>query len=295
MLHKKKVTRKDDGRKRRHDCAHRLTACCAVRGSRSAGSRPPSTQSTGPSPCGPSDQTVSFADSVTYGIRTGRWQGLRRWQLHQGRPRHPWGGRHRQRRLLHLRDQVPGHCRRRLRSRGRRQRRLPSSAATSPASAARRLDLRPHRLDRCSDGVAPVAQRTRGPSSSVLTASMPAATSAPSTGPQRAHWPSSTPPAGPQVLFGWGLQTFSVTQISLRQAVTPRHLLGRGKRHPAQVAVFGIQPVGAVVGGALASAFGLRIALLVAAVIQIVALATILFSPLRDAREASPADAFHRR
>jgi predicted MFS family arabinose efflux permease len=90
-----------------------------------------------------------------------------------------------------------------------------------------------------------------------------------------------------QVLFGWGLQTFSVTQISLRQAVTPRHLLGRVNA-TRRVAVFGIQPVGAVVGGALASAFGLRTALLVAAVIQVVALATILLSPLRDAREASP-------
>jgi hypothetical protein len=89
-----------------------------------------------------------------------------------------------------------------------------------------------------------------------------------------------------QVLFGWGLQTFSVTQISLRQAVTPRHLLGRVNA-TRRVAVFGIQPVSAVVGGALATAFGLRIALLVAAVIQIVALATILFSPLRDAREVS--------
>jgi predicted MFS family arabinose efflux permease len=92
-----------------------------------------------------------------------------------------------------------------------------------------------------------------------------------------------------QVLFMGGLQTFSVTQISLRQAITPSHLLGRVNA-TRRFTVFGVQPVGAVLGGALGTAFGLHAALLAAAAINVVAFATLLASPLREAREV-PASA----
>jgi MFS family permease len=87
-----------------------------------------------------------------------------------------------------------------------------------------------------------------------------------------------------QVLFSAGLQTFSVTQISLRQAITPSHLLGRVNA-TRRVTVFGMQPIGAVLGGALGSAFGLHAALLAAAALQLIALASLLASPLRAARQ----------
>jgi hypothetical protein len=78
-----------------------------------------------------------------------------------------------------------------------------------------------------------------------------------------------------QVLFAAGLQIFSVTQISLRQAITPPHVLGRVNA-TRRVVVFGIQPFGALLGGVLGTAIGLRSALIVAAAIQLVAFAMIL-------------------
>jgi predicted MFS family arabinose efflux permease len=48
--------------------------------------------------------------------------------------------------------------------------------------------------------------------------------------------------------------------------------------------------VGAVLGGALGTAFGLHAALLAAAAINVVAFATLVASPLREAREV-PASA----
>jgi MFS family permease len=90
-----------------------------------------------------------------------------------------------------------------------------------------------------------------------------------------------------QVLFSAGLQTWSVTQISLRQAITPRHLLGRVNA-TRRVAVFGIQPVGALLGGALGTAVGLPASLALAAAIHLVALAVMVASPLRRVREVSP-------
>lgn len=103
-------------------------------------------------------------------------------------------------------------------------------------------------------------------------------------------------PAGPagivlvalaQVLFSGGLQTWSVTQISLRQAITPRHLLGRVNA-TRRVAVFGIQPVGAVLGGALGTTLGLKAALAAAAAVHVVALVAMIASPLRHARDTAP-------
>jgi MFS family permease len=89
---------------------------------------------------------------------------------------------------------------------------------------------------------------------------------------------------GAQILFNAGLQTFSVTQISVRQALTPRHLLGRVNA-TRRVAAFGIQPVGALLGGVLGTSFGLHAALLVAALINVVAVASVARSPLAHVRE----------
>jgi MFS family permease len=106
-------------------------------------------------------------------------------------------------------------------------------------------------------------------------------------------------PAGPtgpyvlgaaQALFGVGMTTFSVTQLSLRQAMTPPRLLGRVNA-TRRVIVFGIQPLGALVGGALGEWRGLYAALIAAAAIQIVCLLAAVLSPLRGARDAPPAPA----
>ena len=98
-------------------------------------------------------------------------------------------------------------------------------------------------------------------------------------------------PAGPagvvalgacQLLFGFGMSAYSVTQISLRQAITPPHLLGRVNA-TRRVTVFGIQPVGALVGGALGETAGLYAPLVLAAALQVVSLVMVLASPLRTA------------
>jgi MFS family permease len=96
--------------------------------------------------------------------------------------------------------------------------------------------------------------------------------------------------AAAQALFGVGMTTFSVTQISLRQAITPPRLLGRVNA-TRRMLVFGIQPVGALLGGALGEWVGLYAALVAAAALQLVCLLATVVSPLRSAREAPPAAA----
>lgn len=86
-----------------------------------------------------------------------------------------------------------------------------------------------------------------------------------------------------QVLGGVGLTIFSVTQISLRQAITPAHLLGRVNA-TRRVTVFGVIPAGALLGGLVGDGAGLRAALVVAAAVQVVALGVMVLSPLRTAQ-----------
>jgi predicted MFS family arabinose efflux permease len=90
-----------------------------------------------------------------------------------------------------------------------------------------------------------------------------------------------------QVVTAASLSVFSVTQISLRQAVTPPLLLGRVNA-TRRVTVFGVIPVGALLGGAVGDAFGLRTALVAAALVQLVSLLSMALSPLRTAREPEP-------
>jgi MFS family permease len=87
-----------------------------------------------------------------------------------------------------------------------------------------------------------------------------------------------------QLIFGLGMTSFSVTQISLRQAMTPPRLLGRVNA-TRRVLVFGVQPLGALVGGALGEWRGLYTALALAAALQIVCFLATVLSPLRTARE----------
>ncbi|MBW2279483.1 MAG: MFS transporter [Deltaproteobacteria bacterium] len=86
-----------------------------------------------------------------------------------------------------------------------------------------------------------------------------------------------------QLLFGLGLTLYSVTQISLRQAITPDALLGRVNA-TRRVVVFGMIPLGALAGGALGEAWGLRSALWAAAGLNVASLAVALLSPLRQTR-----------
>lgn len=89
--------------------------------------------------------------------------------------------------------------------------------------------------------------------------------------------------AAGQALLGIGLTVFSVNQISLRQALTPDHLLGRVNA-TRRVLVFGVIPLGALAGGALGESLGLRTTIWIAFAVSALALVVSLLSPLRSAR-----------
>jgi MFS family permease len=77
---------------------------------------------------------------------------------------------------------------------------------------------------------------------------------------------------------------YNITQVSLRQAITPERLQGR-MNAVMRFIVWGTIPLGALVGGALASLIGLRATLVVSAVGGMFAVLPILFSPIRTLQE----------
>jgi MFS family permease len=81
-----------------------------------------------------------------------------------------------------------------------------------------------------------------------------------------------------------GVVVYNVTQVSFRQAVTPDHLLGR-MNATMRFLVWGTQPIGAIVGGALGSSLGARTTLVIGAVGGSLAFLAVLLSPLRTMRE----------
>ena len=67
------------------------------------------------------------------------------------------------------------------------------------------------------------------------------------------------------LLFGFGSVTYNITQVSLRQAITPARLQGRMNAAMRWI-VWGTIPLGTLAGGGIAAAFGLRAALWVGAI-----------------------------
>ena len=87
-----------------------------------------------------------------------------------------------------------------------------------------------------------------------------------------------------QVLHGIGTPIYSISQVSLRQAITPDRLLGRVNAS-RRFLVFGIGPLGALLGGFLGETIGLRSTLAVGAGGMALSLAWVVLSPLRTLRE----------
>ena len=72
--------------------------------------------------------------------------------------------------------------------------------------------------------------------------------------------------------------------MSLRQAITPSHLLGRV--NAAMHLLFsGIMPLGALAGGAIAQAIGVRTTMLLGALGFLLSTLWLVFSPVRRLRE----------
>ena len=83
-----------------------------------------------------------------------------------------------------------------------------------------------------------------------------------------------------QAFFGVAFTVYSITQLSLRQAVTPDELLGRVNAS-WRVLVGGVIPFGAMIGGALGETIGLQLTLVVGAFVGFVSFVFHLCSPLR--------------
>jgi len=82
-----------------------------------------------------------------------------------------------------------------------------------------------------------------------------------------------------EAVFGFNVLVFNVNTITLRQTVTPNRLLGR-MNASYRLVLFGTGPIGAVLGGWLGSAVGLRPALVIAAIALLLPALWIFFSPV---------------
>jgi predicted MFS family arabinose efflux permease len=78
---------------------------------------------------------------------------------------------------------------------------------------------------------------------------------------------------------GSGISVWNVNTITLRQAVTPTRLLAR-MNATYRMLLFGALPAGALIGGLLGSAVGLRTALIVAVIVLTTPIVWIFFSPV---------------
>ena len=93
------------------------------------------------------------------------------------------------------------------------------------------------------------------------------------------------------LLVGFSATVYNVNQVSFRQRLCPDRLLGR-MNATMRFVVWGVLPIGAVIGGVLGAAFGLRTTLWVGAAGQALAGVWLLASPmrtLRDFPDATPA------
>jgi MFS family permease len=90
-------------------------------------------------------------------------------------------------------------------------------------------------------------------------------------------------------IAGFSIVLYNVVAISLFQATTPDRLMGR-MNASRRFVVWGVIPLGGLVGGALGSTIGLRETLWVGASGTAVAFVPLLFSPLRSLREIPEED-----
>ena len=88
-----------------------------------------------------------------------------------------------------------------------------------------------------------------------------------------------------QAVFSLALTLFSISQISLRQAVTPDRLLGRINA-TRRLVVFGIIPIAALSGGYLGETLGWETTLLISAALMMVAFTYLMLSSIRVSPEA---------
>jgi MFS family permease len=96
--------------------------------------------------------------------------------------------------------------------------------------------------------------------------------------PRHASLPGLAILVGAQFVYGWNITMFNVSAITLRQITTPKRVLAR-MNATYRMLLFGAAPFGAVLGGLLGSAFGLRSALVISLLAMTSPLAWLFFSP----------------
>jgi MFS family permease len=84
-------------------------------------------------------------------------------------------------------------------------------------------------------------------------------------------------------MWGAGLTAYVVIAGSLRQVITPERMRARVMA-TANMAISGLNPVGAILGGLLATWVGLRSAVLTASVLMLVSVLWVAFSPVARIR-----------
>jgi len=86
------------------------------------------------------------------------------------------------------------------------------------------------------------------------------------------------------VVGGLSNVIYNVTQVSLRQAITPERIQGR-MNSVMRFIVWGTIPLGSIIGGVLASSIGVKETLIVSAAGCFTPFLPVLFSPVRDIHE----------
>jgi MFS family permease len=101
----------------------------------------------------------------------------------------------------------------------------------------------------------------------------------------------AAPPSSPipflvaaNVLIGYSAVIYNITQVSFRQAICPERLQGR-MNSVMRFIVWGVMPIGSLLGGVLATWIGLRETMWIGAVIGSLAFVPVLLSPVRRLRE----------
>ena len=83
------------------------------------------------------------------------------------------------------------------------------------------------------------------------------------------------------LVMTFGVVVYNITAISFQQEITPDRMLGR-LNASRRFLVWGVIPLGNLVGGALAATIGLRPTLFVGAIGIAFAALPVIFSPLRS-------------
>lgn len=95
-----------------------------------------------------------------------------------------------------------------------------------------------------------------------------------------------------QLLNGWGPTLYGINQQTIRQILVPPELLARTQA-TWRFLVYGMQPIGALLGGTLGTLVGLRATIVISSLIMLTGTTVALLSPLRTLRRLPGAEPGH--